>query len=233
MVAIVSAFVFNAINTNSSFIILKEHLRNRKYENIDLKDISHGELFGNYEAVDLGLSVKWAMCNIGADYPYFDGDFFSWGEVVTKKDYSWACYKFADGVSITKYCLNEKYGCVDSLIVLSDSDDAAKVIWGNGWRMPTLKETEELKSKCTFQTKRLYGCLGFVVTGPNGNSIFLPMSGDITGFERDGKNIYTIFWTSNLFNNSIDAYEFAMSHLNNYWYSSARNTGHNIRPVHE
>lgn len=232
IIMMVGIFYIN-IKNNPRFSVWLERIQLGKYQRIDLKDISLGEIHGVYEAVDLGLSVKWATCNIGADYPFDDGDFFSWGEVQPKTDYSWTSYKFAAGDSVTKYCLHEQYGKVDTLSILCDSDDAAKAIWGHGWRMPTFKETEELISNCTFHIKRLYGQLGFVVIGPNGNSIFLPMSGDICDSERAGYNKYAIFWTSNLSKNTMEAYEFAISHLHNYWYLGQRNTGHNIRPVHE
>ena len=203
-----------------------------KYGTIDVSELSHGKLYGNHEAVDLGLSVKWATCNVGANYPYHSGDFYSWGETEAKQFYSWENYKYASGDSVTKYCTNGQYGKVDGLSVLCSADDVASTKWGDGWRMPTLDEMEELRTKCTFSLKCLYGVLGFVVTGPNKNTIFIPLSGDISGNNLDGEKVYVIFWTSNLFTDNRDAYEFAMSHLNNYWYSGTRDTGHNIRPVH-
>ena len=217
----------------------KERIRMRQYQTIDLSEVSHGEIYGNHEAVDLGLSVKWATCNVGADLPFYSGDFFSWGETEAKQLYSWENYKYALGDSVTKYCTDGQYGKVDGLSVLCSSDDAASTQWGNGWRMPTLDETDELRTQCTFSLKKLYGVLGFVVTGPNKNSIFFPLSGDISGgwgiHDNDvqGEKIYVIYWTSSLFADNRQAYEFAISHLYSYWYSSTRNTGHNIRPVHD
>lgn len=220
---------------SNRYSIWKKRIDLRKYQTIDYYDISHGKLYGNHEAVDLGLSVKWATCNIGADYPHNYGDFFSWGETKTKQDYSWNKYKYTIGDSLIKYCTDLQYGKVDSLSVLCSSDDAASVLWGNGWRMPTLEETEELLTKCTFELKVCYGVLGFVAIGPNGKTLFLPLAGDISDNNTNiqGKDAYVIFWTANLHADNRKAYEFAMSHLNNYWYSSERNTGHNIRAVHK
>ena len=216
----------------------RHRIRMRQYQKIDLKEVSHGKLFGNHEAVDLGLSVMWATCNVGADLPFYSGDFFSWGETEAKTSYSWESYKYGTYDSISKYCTDKQYGKIDNLSVLCRSDDAASIQWGNGWRMPTYSEFEELRTKCSFSLNVLYGVLGFVVTGPNNNTLFFPLAGDMSdgyykGTYLQGENAYVIFWTSNLFTDNREAYEFAMSHLNNYWYNSTRNTGHNIRPVHE
>ena len=70
--------------------------------------------------------------------------FFSWGEVQPKTDYSWTSYKFAAGDSVTKYCLHEQYGKVDTLSILCDSDDAAKAIWGMGGECRHLKKRKNL-----------------------------------------------------------------------------------------
>lgn len=212
---------------------IKSTHASKKYQRIDYADLSHGRLYGIYEAIDLGLSIKWSTHNVGTTLPHLTGDFFAWGEVYPKDDYSWGSYIYSSANGITKYCSNDLYGNVDNINILCKEDDAAQFLWGEGWRMPTLEETEELRSKCTFLIKELYGALGFHITGPNGNSIFIPLSGDINGREYGGKNVYAIFWTSNLHSNNKKAYEFAMSHLNNYWYCADRYIGHNIRPVHE
>ena len=66
----------------------------------------------NHEYVDLGLSVKWATCNIGATTPEEYGDYFAWGEVEPKEYYEWSTYKYCNGLSstFTKYCTNSDYG---------------------------------------------------------------------------------------------------------------------------
>ena len=94
-----------------------------------------------YEYVDMGLSVKWATCNVGAKHPYEYGDYFSWGETAPKNDYSWATYKFTSdgGSTFIKYSGGEK-------LVLDAEDDAAAANWGGEWRMPTLAEIKELLS---------------------------------------------------------------------------------------
>ena len=146
------------------------------------------------KAIDLGLSVKWAECNLGATTPEEYGDYFAWGEVepyyirqkpITWKEgkeegYSWASYKWANGASIklTKYCPTNMTdfwdgdGELDGKTVLNPEDDAARVILGGRWRIPTKAEQEDLINKCTWTWDDIKN--GFTVTGTNGNSIFLP-----------------------------------------------------------
>ena len=112
------------------------------------------------EAVDLGLSVKWATCNVGANSPEEFGDYFAWGEVSPKESYTEDnCTTY--GVSMTDISGNPQY-------------DAATANWGEDWRMPTVTEIEELYNNCIWKWMTLNGINGMCVTGPNGNSIFLP-----------------------------------------------------------
>lgn len=154
----------------------------------------------NHDYVDLGLSVKWATCNIGASKPEYHGSCFLWGETtgaaVNFGESDYDKYKFhkwsegCDQTGLTKYCTSEDYGyCtvlhynsyykdfeyfVDNLTTLLPEDDAATVRWGNQWRMPTKAEIEELLNKCTWTWTQHNGYNGYRVTGRNGNSIFLP-----------------------------------------------------------
>ena len=94
-----------------------------------------------HEYVDLGLSVKWATCNVGADSPEEYGYHFAWGETSPKTTYNWSTYKYCNGdeYSMTKYC-DDSFGTVDNKTTLELSDDAARVNWGGKWRMPTRAE---------------------------------------------------------------------------------------------
>ena len=131
------------------------------------------------EAIDLGLSVKWASWNVGASKPEEYGDYFAWGETETKSYYLWSTYKWCNGSydTLTKYNTDSSYGTVDNKTVLDPEDDAAHVNWGGSWRMPTDGEWEELKALCTWTWTTQNGVNGRNVTGPNGNSIFLPAAG--------------------------------------------------------
>ena len=125
------------------------------------------------EYVDLGLSVKWATCNVGADSPYEYGENYAWGEVETKDSYEWSNYKWCNGTStsITKYCIASYYGKVDNKTTLEIADDAASVNLGGNWRIPTTAEVEELMSECEW----IWQNAGYlVVSKVNGKSIFIP-----------------------------------------------------------
>lgn len=114
------------------------------------------------EAVDLGLSVKWASFNLGATNQGETGNFYAWGETEPKTSYTQANYKWYDGSSYVKYT---------SVINLLDlEDDAAFVNLRDGWRMPTKSEIEELVNNCTWTKEED----GYIVTASNGNSIFFP-----------------------------------------------------------
>jgi uncharacterized repeat protein (TIGR02543 family) len=112
-----------------------------------------------YEYVDLGLSVKWATCNVGADSPYEYGDYYAWGEVETKSTF-----------------IPSDYNSTNNSTVLSLSYDAANANWGGEWRTPSVTEYRELMNSdnCTWVWTDK-GCV--VISKKNGNSIFLPASG--------------------------------------------------------
>ena len=135
-----------------------------------------------HEYVDLGLSVKWATCNVGATTSEEYGDYFAWGETEPKDYYDWYNYKYCNGAynTITKYCISSYNGKVDNKTTLELTDDVAHVNWGGKWRMPTTEEQDELKStsNCTWTWTTQNGVKGYKVTSKkNGNSIFLPAAG--------------------------------------------------------
>ena len=136
------------------------------------------------EEVDLGLSVNWSSCNIGALDPWDTGFSYSWGETEEKDSYGWNDYKWASGEEnrgYTKYNTNPSFGKVDNLMTLEAEDDAATVHLGEKWRTPTKAEWEELVYNCSWEWTDDYngtGENGFIVTslveGFEGKSIFLP-----------------------------------------------------------
>lgn len=127
-----------------------------------------------YGYVDLGLSVKWATCNVGASTPTDYGSYFAWGETRTKSTYNWDTYfDSVNGSSsnFNKYATNKK-------TTLDLSDDAAYANWGGSWRMPTRAEQDELREKCTWTWTTQNGVKGYKVSSKrNSNSIFLPAAG--------------------------------------------------------
>lgn len=148
------------------------------------------------EAVDLGLSVKWANMNVGAKTPSGFGSYFAWGETKTKQFFSWNTYTWSKGDSPSL----TKYSTLDRRTQLALSDDAARANMGGDWRMPTVDEYDELIDNCKWEWTNKDGVNGYKVTSKkNGNSIFLP----ITGFRFYGdvqfRAINGIYWTSTLY----------------------------------
>ena len=135
-----------------------------------------------HEYVDLGLSVKWATCNVGANNPEDYGDYFAWGETTTKSSYT-------DNNSKT-------YGKNFSDIGGKSQYDAARSNWGGTWRLPTKAEMEELKNRCTWKWTTQNGVNGYKVTGPNDNSIFLPAAGYRYGSSLYLAGEYGYYWSS-------------------------------------
>jgi hypothetical protein len=168
--------------------------------------VAHDDSLNVHDYVDLGLpsGTLWAACNVGADTPEGYGDYFAWGETAPKEAYDWNVYKYGNFVSdryeFNKYCTDSVYGLngfVDNLTLLEPNDDAATVNWGDDWRMPTKEEWEELYQKTTWTWSDINGVKGRLLTGTNGNSIFLPA----TGFRLDGELICLglgIYWSSTL-----------------------------------
>ncbi|MBR5982206.1 MAG: InlB B-repeat-containing protein [Bacteroidales bacterium] len=148
-----------------------------------------------HEWVDLGLpsGTKWAICNVGAENPEETGNYYAWGETTTKETYDWTTYSFCNGNynTLTKYCSSSIYGdngFWDSKTNLQSIDDAATVNWGEGWRMPTKEEYEELMNNCILEWTTINEVSGGQFTGPNGNTIFLPASGRIDENGLRGNN---------------------------------------------
>lgn len=145
-----------------------------------------------HEYVDLGLSVMWATCNVGAESPEEYGDFFAWGEVEPKTEYTWGNYKYGSSpTSILKY--------KDSKVVLDLLDDAASMSWGGQWRMPTREEVIELVQNTTWIWITLNGVKGCRITSKiNGHYIFLPATGYYRGKDHIGNGTNVCMWTSSL-----------------------------------
>lgn len=178
---------------------------------------------GDY--VDLGLSVKWASCNLGASTPAGKGGYYAWGETSTKTEYSeknYAYYKEGSGyTNIGENIAGTQY-------------DAATVNLGKDWRMPTQDEVQELCDKCTFTYGEVDGVKGYYATGKNGNSIFLPCYGYKTGtWDRSEDQGY--FWTGSI-NNDNSYFGVSLWLYNGKpsisHYSASKYEGLQIRPVY-
>jgi hypothetical protein len=144
------------------------------------------------EAIDLGLSVKWASCNVGTTSPEGFGGYYSWGETEVKSNYSESTYKYYDSSTNTYIDIGSD--------ISGTEYDVAHVKWGGSWRMPTHKEMYELCYKCKYEWITYNGVNGAKFTGPNGNSIFLPATGlhlD-TAVAYDGNWGY--YWSASIYN---------------------------------
>jgi uncharacterized protein (TIGR02145 family) len=154
------------------------------------------------EYVDLGLpsGLKWATCNLGASSPEEYGDYYAWGETETKTDYSWTTYKWYNGSlnTLTKYNTSSSYGTVDNITVLEEADDVAHIKLGGKWRMPTDEDWAELISQCTWLWTTMSDVKGSLVTGKNGNSIFLPAAGWRSGMSLSNAGDRGHYWSSSL-----------------------------------
>jgi hypothetical protein len=151
------------------------------------KSIGDGSTSGSgvskvHEYVDLGLSVKWATCNVGATKPEDYGDYFAWGETAPKSTYSSSNYSYSDNTT-----------------TLPLKNDAANVNWGGDWRMPTKEEQDELRTECTWVWETMNGVEGYTVIGPNGRSIFLPATGFRANSDLNNAGTYGYYWSSSLY----------------------------------
>ena len=183
-----------------------------------------------YGYVDLGLSVKWATCNVGASAPEEYGNYFAWGETSTKEMYD------VDNCPTQGLGKSElqSQGYIDSEGNLTPQYDAATVNWGGSWRMPTYGELRELNKKCTWEWINTNDFKGYKVTGPNGNSIFLPAAGYRNGSSLYDAGSYGDYWSSTP-NDDNDYYAYLLVFKFDLhdMYDFNRLNGQSVRPVLE
>lgn len=188
-----------------------------------------------HEWVDLGLSVKWATCNMGATTPSEYGLHYAWGEIENKKEFSWKSYfdcKDNQGKEFEQY--NREGGMRN--ISPTSGQDVAREKWGGNWRLPTWTECLELRRKCKWVWGSNNGTKGYYVTGPNGNKIFLPASGQSYGTNKSSYGTAGFYWSNTLsFSYSEDAIVLGFGADGNNPVSdvsdSSRFYGFSVRPV--
>lgn len=187
------------------------------------------EIINGHECVDLGLSVKWATCNIGALKPSDVGDFFAWGEISSKSE-------FTEENSLIygkKY-----YGDISG----NPRYDAATANWGSRWRLPTEEEAKELLLKCEWTLITTDTLAGYKVTGQNGNSIFLPFAGRFYGSRNYGMENEDALMRDGYYWTSVQddytfygIYQYAkfldLNKNRPYFYEYYLYYGHSVRPV--
>ena len=175
-----------------------------------------------HEYIDLGLpsGTLWATCNIGASKPEEYGNYYAWGELFPKKRYTDET-SLTVGKEITEITGNAQY-------------DAARVIWGGNWRIPTQLECQELIDNCTWTLTTQNGVNGYKVEGPNGNSIFLPTAGLIFGSAFTGVGTQGNYWSSAPWdkdNDNDNAYNLFFSSSSLLVGNCNRTYGLSVRPV--
>ena len=191
---------------------------------------------GGHSYVDIGVSVLWATCNIDATHPLMPGSYFAWGETSPKESYTWDNYTYCKGKNLlTKYNFKRESGndeMVDSLYTLEAADDAAVQNWGGGWRMPTVKEIDELRNQCEWEWVNDESANYYKVTGPNGKSIMLPACGYINDRKRVMYMENGCVWSSSI-STSVPTHGYELTqYATGFWIGSAdRFYGEPIRPV--
>ena len=192
------------------------------------------------DCVDLGLpsGLMWRKYNVGANSEYEMGNYYAWGETVTKQKYGITTYKWGELIGETTYYT--KYNETDKLTVLQPEDDAATANLGNNYRTPTVKDWKELLAECTWEVatktnKNNETVIDYwKVVGPNGNFIILPSTGYYGNRGWDGKSS---IYQSALLCSTANCYTFAWINNNTnekpFRDIAPREFGFSVRPVFE
>ncbi len=204
---------------------------------------SHVGMENGHEYVDLGLSVKWATCNVGAKTPQGYGIYYAWGEIVEKIFYfTWKTYKFrADGdstenVTFSKYNTDKSRGRIDNNKYLDEADDVARVQWGGSWRIPSYEDIQELIENCTWTWTTRKRVPGYLVTsrkpGYTDSSIFLPAGGYRADNKIFGEGKCGCYWSRSLDSRgSYRAFSLAFPPGIVDYNDGSRFYGQSVRPV--
>lgn len=144
-------------------------------------------------AIDLGLSVRWADCNVEAENPEDYGGLYGWadptGECTNKdvydENWNWLSDSLYGGYMPTKD-------------ICGTQVDIVRAKWGKPWRLPTHKELEELITRCKKEKAEVNGVKGIRFTGPSGKSIFLPASGYRLGDKIEARGITGLYWSGSI-----------------------------------
>ena len=176
-------------------------------------------LIDGHEYVDLGLSVKWATCNIGATSIIQHGNLYAWGEIDTKSKYSKETYKYIQIEKVQKNLEYYLFKQIGDNISGDNRYDVAKSSWGGHWRLPSADEVKELIDNCTYEWGTLNGVTGALFTSKkNGNSIFFPAGGEELYGKGTGNELSSLlhgggnfgsYWTGTIANGCRD-----LTHVN-------------------
>ena len=211
--------------TGIVFVSLSNNTSSSLSKTVSVQQNARSNLINGHEYVDLGLpsGTLWASWNVGATAPEEYGDYYAWGETEEKDFYDIGTYEYSDGSYETCHFIGKD--------IAGTEYDVAHVKWGGSWRMPTRAQINELLDNCTWDWTTQNGVEGQLVTGPNGNVIFLPAAG---GGDHDpkyqGENGY--LWSSTFCpNDDADASYLCFYSYMWYWGYTRRSNGLSVRPV--
>lgn len=194
----------------SPITITPKWLAKKQYEEL----LAERKRRGTAEPVDLGLSVKWASHNLGAPCQEQPGYYVGWGDATCQQQSTYYDdYPQRRNIGGTIY-------------------DAARQMWGETWRIPTIQEMQELMQHCQWQWTQINGVTGFWITGSTGNSIFLPAGGDRYGCQYEDAYYFGRYWCDQIDeHDNARAYLLEFSQTSGNLFSLARYMGLLIRPV--
>ena len=222
----------NKIHPNKQQVEDQTNISKQHTEKTNRKSSS---VHNGYKYVDLGLSVKWATENIGANKPEEYGDYFAWGEIKSKNSYTWTNYKWCKGTNnrLTKYNSTGFWGWNDGKSKLEQPDDVAHIRWGGKWRIPTKSEWQELIDNCNWEWTSLNGVNGYIITSNkqefSDQSIFIPAAGHMYENKLEGDRTSLSYISSQC----DEQYSFNLfaTHSNKAIVGYNRQLGSTIRPV--
>lgn len=197
---------------------------------------SGGVTVAGHTSVDLGLpsGKKWASCNVGANRPEEYGQYYAWGDTALKSEFSPnTCITFGKTTEMLAY--QNYISAANS--TLTSTYDIAQIKWGDGWRMPTRAEFEELIDNCNWTWTKVGTVYGYIVESKaegNTNSIFLPAAGMKEEFISKNEGTQGSYWSSNPFGGGMDylSYDLEFSEKKSKSISTAsRRCGFPIRPI--
>ena len=228
-------------NTMTRAVVNRDHDINIGDINALIDIILGGYDDPGHEWVDVGLpsGTLWATCNVGATTPEGYGYYFAWGETTSKDVYDRSTYKWCDAdesgwfAALTKYNTNSANGTVDRKALLDQNDDPAYVNWGRSWRVPYWEQIQELCDYCTSQWTTLNDVNGILITGPNGNTMFLPAAGSRWSSSFNDEGSSGLYWARTLYARDASlacGLGFSSSYMNWYWWNS-RSLGYSVRAV--
>ena len=249
-----SQIVFTLIDTSNGdkkqYTVTGKDLRTDSFKaiSIDYSKFTAGAADIPDGCVDLGLSVYWASCNLGASKPSEYGGYYQWAGTKDVSDtgiyLDWNYCPYHTGSDRysgwTKYNTIESYGTVDNKTVLDPMDDAASVALGGKWRMPTDEEWTELRNtdNCSWTWTSIDGVNGYKVqskkSGYTDNWIFLPAAGSRRGTDLSLVGSGGYYWSSSLNTGGPNLawyVYFYSDNVSRYRYN--RCNGQSVRPVSE